>query len=430
MKIPYGISNFRTIREEGYWYVDKTKFIDLLENLAGKYVFFVRPRRFGKSLFLSMLRHYYDINELDRFEALFGDLDIGRAPTPNRNRYLIVELDFSGLNTSDKTELQASFVRILRDAIIRLIDEYPAIFPNGQSLKDEAGRRSDLRGLWNVLFAAVRPTGKKIYLLIDEYDHFANDLIAMGDGALYREMVRAAGFVRDFYETVKIGTKDVIDRLFMTGVSPIMLDDLTSGFNITDNVTTSPLLNAMLGFTDEEVNRIADSEAIGTDRAKLVEDLRRNYNGYLFHEDGKSRIYNPDMVLYFFKQWKMTGKYPEQLVDENIKTDYGRLQRLITNEQNRDTLEEIIREERITANLVNRFSFDLMFDSKHFVSLLFYMGLLTIEKLEQTRLLLRIPNFAIKTMYWEYIAERLNRLHGIEPDIRAFPIFVTNGSSS
>lgn len=221
--------------------------------------------------------------------------------------------------------------------------------------------KEDFRSLWSLLFEAVNSCGKKLYVIIDEYDHFANDIIAMGDVSLYKDIVRAAGFVRDFYESVKIGTDHVIDRIWMTGVSPIMLDDLTSGFNIATNLTMNAAFNEMLGFTEQEVKTLIGTTGINEHKTSVE---RQNYNGYLFSEDGTSRIYSPDMILYFFTQWELEGKYPKQLIDENVKTDY--------------------------------------------------MGLLTIDRKERMRLVLKVPNYVIRTVLWEYLERRIR----IEQDIR------------
>jgi hypothetical protein len=257
----------------------------------------------------------------------------------------------------------------------------------------------------------VKRSGTKIYLIIDEYDHFANDIIAMGDGLFYKEMIRASGFVRDFYEAVKIGTESVIDRIFITGVSPIMLDDLTSGFNISRNLTMDPVVGEMLGFTEEEVYGIVSQLHI--DPKTLMNGLRSNYNGYLFYEGGRAKMYNPTMVLYFFDQWSTLGDFPKQLIDENVKTDYHRLRQLMLQDQNRLKLEEIITHERIKTQVVTRFSFDRMYDEKYFVSLLFYMGLLTMQTAEKEGTDLVIPNYVIKTVFWEYFGHMLEEMTGI-----------------
>jgi hypothetical protein len=261
---------------------------------------------------------------------------------------------------------------------------------------------------------AVKTTGKKIYLIIDEYDHFANDIIAMGDNDFYKEIIRASGFVRDFYETVKIGTESVIDRIFITGISPIMLDDLTSGFNIAMNITMEHEMNEMLGFTREEIRSACEKLGIG--QTEIDIKIKEYYDGYLFHPEGNERLYNPDMMLYFLDQYIRKKRMPERLIDDNVKMDYGRLNRLAVNKENKKMLEKIIQDESITSDIVTRFSFDRMYDQDYFISLLFYMGLLTIDRKERTRLVLKIPNYVIKTVFWEYIADSLKKDYGVKID--------------
>ncbi|TMV45791.1 AAA family ATPase [Paenibacillus mesophilus] len=414
-KLPYGISDFKSLREQNYLYIDKTPYIEKMESFSGKYLFLIRPRRFGKSLFLSTLEHYYGFEHAERFDKLFAGLYIGNHPTSLRNSYCILKLNFSGLNTDNRDKLEESFRIAFKDTLTSFFNTYSFIIEDAAVYKGQIESKNDFRSLWSLLFEAVKSCGKKLFLIIDEYDHFANDIIAMGNAPLYQDIVRAAGFVRDFYESVKIGTEHVIDRIWMTGVSPIMLDDLTSGFNIATNLTMNASFNEMLGFTEQEVRAVIDAAGIQEQQTSLVE-LRRNYNGYLFSEDGVSRVYNPDMILYFFTQWELEGKYPKQLIDENVKTDYGRLQRLISSESNRKTLDYVIQNEEIAADIVSKFSFDLMYDEQYFVSLLFYMGLLTIDRKERMRLVLKVPNYVIRTVLWEYLERRIRLEQHIRPN--------------
>ncbi|UZQ83656.1 AAA family ATPase [Thermoanaerobacter sp. RKWS2] len=415
-KIPYGMSNFRAMREEGYLYVDKTMYIEKIENLNSKYLFFIRPRRFGKSLFLSTLENYYDINNEKDFEKLFGDLYIGKNPTKLKNSYMILKLNFSGLNTENKDQLKESFLLSVKNSINALLGRYEGILENTEEIRKKIDQITDINAVIMTIINEVKKVGKKIYLIIDEYDHFANDIIAMGESEFYREIVRASGFVRDFYETLKIGAESVIDRIFITGISPIMLDDLTSGFNIALNVTMDLNLNEMLGFTEEEVVKILEEVGI-EEKEKSLEELKELYDGYLFSAEAEKRIYNPDMVLYYLDSIVRYKKPPRNLIDDNVKTDYGRLNRLTMNEENKALLERIIKEEGIVAEIVTKFSFDRMYDEEYFISLLFYMGLLTIERQEKTRLFLKIPNYVIKTIMWEYIETNLKKEYKINLDL-------------
>ena len=324
----------------------------------------------------------------------------------------MLEFNFSGLNTSDRGALEDSFKAKLKELIICFLYKYQKYISDISKVEREVQEKNDVGAILSRLITEIQKIDKKVYLIIDEYDHFANDIIAMGDNDFYREVVRAAGFVRDFYETVKIGTESVIDRIFITGISPIMLDDLTSGFNIASNITMDRNLNEMMGFTDGEIDKIIERVEM-KDLFKYREELRKNYNGYLFNKRGNNRIYNPDMVLYFINQYKNFNEYPENLIDDNVKTDYGRLNRLISNRENRRILEEIILNEGIIADIVTRFSFDRMYDEDYFVSLLFYMGLLTIKGTKYGKPKLGMPNYVIKKIFWEYFEKSLKRAYDI-----------------
>lgn len=414
MKLPYGIMNFKRIRDEKRLYVDKTRFIDLLEKEDNPYPFFIRPRRFGKSLFLSLLEYYYDILYKDQFDHLFGDLYIGKHPTVLRNRLVVLALDFSGLETKTEELFKESFTKTVRNRMIDFLYSHEKLFSpvSPDSIIEKLEKEKDIKSLVDMFLTQVKRTGTDLCLLIDEYDHFANDILAMGAGSYYKKLVQAKGFVRDFYETVKDGTKRNIDRVFITGISPVLLDDLTSGYNISLNFTTYPTYNEMMGFTETEVKGIL--KTLGLEKRINVEDLRRYYNGYLFNIKSKERLYNPDMVLYYISRWKEMGEPPEDIVDENVKTDYGRLQRLIRNAENKEQLHHIIREEKINATLVKRFSFELMYDQKYFTSLLFYMGFLTFMYEERNLTYLGIPNYVIKTLFWDYFRELLQKECSLE----------------
>ncbi|GAP73438.1 hypothetical protein SAMD00024442_9_45 [Candidatus Symbiothrix dinenymphae] len=403
-RLPYGNSDFESVRTGGYAYVDKTRFIELLENEPNRNLFFIRPRKFGKSLFFSMLSHYYDIAEADKFEQLFGDLYIGKHPTPMKNSYLVLKFNFSGLNTSTENDFQISFIGKIQQSLLAFLDEHANYIPDAAKYKKECEEQMSLTGKLLVAFRAALSAKRKIYVIIDEYDHFANDLMALGTTVgddVYRKMVRANGIVRDFYETLKEGTETVINGIMITGITPIMLDDMTSGFNIASSLSLDPLYNEMLGFTADEVKALMIET--GVDPALINVDMELFYNGYLFHKDGEHRVYNPSMMLYFFNQILRSGKVPENIVDENLKTDYGRLRSLIMNEQNSTQLMEIIQNNGIVSEIIPKFSIDQLHDNEYFVSLLFYMGLLTIDRQEEGLLRLKIPNYSIRTIYWDYI---------------------------
>jgi hypothetical protein len=408
-RLPYGKSDFRDIVTKNYAYVDKTRFIEELENESNPNHFFIRPRKFGKTLFLTMLYNYYDLNRRDGFEQVFGGLYIGKHPTPERNSYAMLEFDFSGLDTSDGKSFKKSFSNKVQNAVRLFLDMYEHVIPDAGLTIRRIDEKDPGIGALEIAFDAAFKNGIKIYVVIDEYDHFANDLIAMGTRAgkdFYRTMISANGLVRDFYERIKAATKSsVVYRTFITGISPVMLDDLTSGYNIARILTLNPKYNEMLGFTHSEV--VTLMAETGVDPALINVDMEAYYNGYLFHKEGKNRVYNPAMILYFFEQILSFGKPPENIVDLNIGTDYGRLRRLAQNEKNRETLLQIMKDGSVISQILEKFSIDMIDDDSYFISLLFYMGMLTIDAPCHFQLKLCIPNYSVKTQYWEYLARQI-----------------------
>ncbi|GAP72771.1 AAA ATPase [Candidatus Symbiothrix dinenymphae] len=405
-RLPYGISDFRRIILENYAYVDKTMYIEMLENETNPNQFFIRPRKFGKSLFFMTLSYYYDLNHADEFDTLFGDLYIGKHPTPERNMYAVLKFDFSGLDTASEEGFVKSFSEKVQDTVRNFFRIYGHIFPEADKYVNQIDDDHPGIAALQKVFSAASQNNVKLFFIIDEYDHFANDLIAMGSQIgknLYKAMVAANGIVRDFYERVKDGAKSsLVNRTFITGISPVMLDDLTSGYNIATVLTLEPQYNEMMGFTQEEAEWLM--RETGVEEKYINIDMQAYYNGYLFHKDGAHRVYNPAMMLYFFEQIIRRQQPPEHIIDLNLRTDYGRLQKLTQNDSNRATLLKIVKEDSIISDILQKFSIDMLNDDDYFVSLLFYMGLLTIDKEEYGTLRLKIPNYSIKTLYWEYIA--------------------------
>jgi len=403
-KIPYGISNFEKIRTENYAYVDKTHFIEMLENENTEYQFLIRPRKFGKSLFLTTLFHYYDICSKESFQTLFGDLYIGKNPTEKRNSCFVLKFQFSGLDTSSVEDFKVSFTEAIGSSIQSFLTEHRLIIPNYEERKKEASHIKSVRKNIEYAFDIIKSFGKKAYIIIDEYDHFANDLIAQGSNlsvAQYKQLIWANGVVRDFYETLKDGTQTVVDKIFITGITPIMLDDVTSGFNIANNLSVKEKYNEILGFTKDEVEQFRQD--VGIDKSMIKVDIEYLYNGYLFHVDGKNKLYNSSMINYFFNELMDEGKIKE-LMDLNIKTDYGRIKMLLKKSSNLDKLNTIIETNAIKSDVVARFSIDKIHEPKNFISLLYYMGLITLDKNQISgRPILKIPNYSIKTIYWEYL---------------------------
>ncbi|SFB31210.1 ATP-binding protein [Clostridium frigidicarnis] len=411
-RIPYGISNFEVLREKNYLYVDKTSYIELLDRYA-PYNFFIRPRRFGKSLFISMLENYYDINKKNKFEELFGDLYIGKNPTEEKNKFLIWKISFAGIDAGNgEKELRKSFNFKVASAAREFLYKY------GDLLGEKKLPFEDMSAEMVVAHISMlsKINNKQVFVLIDEYDNFANELITGGKQSTYSSILHGEGFVKVFYKAMKDATGDNFNRIFMTGVSPIMLDDLTSGFNITMNYTLDQNLNAMMGFTKDELYSIMDEVKIKDKelREKICTDMTQYYNGYKFNEDSNT-VFNPDMSMYFLNNYSVYNRYPKEMIDNNVKTDYGKVNQLAYNFNDREALEEIMTKGETSTMLVDRFNIHTMYSVKeNFKSLLFYLGMLTIKEQGPIGTVLKIPNYVIRTIYWEQYFQKLNEDYNIQ----------------
>ncbi|MCL2100378.1 MAG: ATP-binding protein [Fibromonadales bacterium] len=416
-KLPYGQSNFANLIKSGYAYIDKTRYIELLENENNTYQFFIRPRRFGKSLFISILENYYGLGELriengelridsSRTTALFKDLYIGKNPTPEKNKYAVMNFDFSGLNTDSHEEFVKSFSNRVQECVRLFLERYQNAFSNSAALLNSLDEKNPGVGALDLAYAAAFNASVPIFAIIDEYDHFANNLIAMGK--TYKDEVKAGGIVRTFYENLKIGTDSVVRRIFITGINPMMLNDLTSGFNMATDYSLFPKYNDMFGFTREEVEWLM--QETGVDKTLIEVDMEAYYNGYMFNEEAKNKVYNSQMILFLFNQILRQGKQPSQIIDTNLQTDYERLRRLAENEDNREKLMQITLNGGIFGNIVEKFSLEKLESEEYFISLLFYMGMLTNGGMQRGRTWLKIPNYSIRTLYWEYIVSYVQNL--------------------
>jgi hypothetical protein len=408
LRIPYGISNFQSLRDEGYIYIDKTRYIEILEKEA-PFQFFIRPRRFGKSLFISMLENYYDMNQAGKFDRLFGDFYIGQNPTPNKNSYLVLSLSFAGVVASEgKNRLIKSFDTIVIEKVSTFLYRYGKVLGTDRLPERIDGAEMAVHFM---VEQAVR-AGRKIFILIDEYDNFANEIISQDNTALYYDLLSSEGYVRAFYKAVKDGTSSCIARVFLTGVSPIMLDDLTSGFNITTNFTLKPKVHEMMGLNQQEVELCLQQLAAGVkvDQQKMREDLKTYYDGYIFSKKAHERLYNTDMVLYFIQSMLMEEEYPHEILDNNVKTDYHKLRQLAFNFRDEEVVNTLVKGDQLTTTLVERFNLEHIYKKReNFQSLLFYLGMLTIKEAFEDQVKLGIPNYVIKTIYWEYFFDKLDR---------------------
>ena len=408
MKIPYGLSNFKDLITEGYLYIDKTDYIETLEE-QGKFNILLRPRRFGKSLFLSSLRYYYDIGCKDDFAAIFRGLYIGKQPTPAKNSYQMLMMDFSGIVVDNAKSIRRGFTLEVKTKLADFLRRYN--YPPESILRVD--EQVDSADAMKVFFTSIHD--HKIYLLIDEYDHFANTIL--GDSQdLFKQIVGKGGFVRAFYETIKRATQEgIVDRLFITGVTSITLDSLTSGFNIGKNLTHHQDFNQAIGFTRDELKTVVQPlvDECDLDRHKLMDELAKWYNGYCFNIRSRELIFNSDMVLYFVDSFDMRDcRYPEQMLDENIASDYGKIMKLFAignSEQNYQVLEELITTGEIIGGHSRKIDMDKGFDRDDFISLLLYMGFITIRGRILTRLRYAVPNYVIQRLYFEYFKVELER---------------------
>jgi hypothetical protein len=412
IKIPYGISNFRELSTEDFHYVDRTDYIREVENIGDKKIVFLRPRRFGKSLFISMLSYYYDIREKDNFEKIFGKLYIGKNPTPYKNTYAILKFDFSGILTETLKDSKEGFLESVCNSVGTFIALY---FPHFTKEKEnEILNKTSAYLIIQRLFAQLKRENKRppIYLLIDEYDHFTNELLSFDlDG--FKKAVSRNGWVRKFYENIKIATMEgIVDRIFITGVSPVTLDGLTSGFNILKHKSMNLSLHDMLGFKKEEVSEILEGVGVPKEKlAKTMKDIKNWYDGYLFSPDAKSHLYNPDMVLYFAYNYAEDGKYPRNMLDINIMSDYSKIRKQFMiggrESENIVILEDLLGENNVYSDMTDQFTFEKEFDKKDFLSLIYYNGLISIKGAKGDQLNFRIPNHVIKKLYFDYFRQVL-----------------------
>lgn len=405
-KLPYGISNYKTLVEDNYIFVDKTKHIEKLENLHAPFIFFLRPRRFGKSLFTSVLENYYDINTKDDFHKLFGDTYIGKNPTKDKNGYYVLKFNFSKLDTDSKESLEESFLRTINNSFKDFGNKYN-IELNYNNIGFPASVFEDF--LADIAYKIDKP----LYVIIDEYDHFANELLSFKTD-MFSEIISKTGFVRKWYEVLKTGTESIVKRIFATGVSPITLDSLTSGFNIGSDITRDPRFNEMMGFTEEEVRSLILNTSKNTlqkeELDNLVDELRKNYNGYLFSESAETRLFNSDMILYYLKHYQDFGDGPKDLIDKNIASDYGKLGymfELKDKNKNMKVLDKILQGEEITTVITSQFSMEKDFEEDDFKSLLFYLGMLTIKREDLGDVVLTVPNNVIRELYFDYFGKKL-----------------------
>jgi hypothetical protein len=435
IKLPYGQSDFKALIEEGYFYQDRTQFVEILEKWHSKFPVFLRPRRFGKSLFIMMLQHYYGMEHRDEFPTLFKNLYIGQHPTPEANTYMVLSFDFSGIDTATHESTYKGFLKNAISGARGFLSAYGHLFTQEQQhiITTSDSPESVIINIFD--FIKQNQITHKIYLLVDEYDHFANELLSF-DFKRFKDNITQNGFVRKFYENLKKGARDgIIGRIFITGVSPITMDSMTSGFNISDNISLNPIFHNMMGFTHTEVETLLTGIGIPSDKMPtMMSDLAEWYDGYQFASTGKP-LFNPDMILYFLKEYSINGEYPEEMLDINIVTDYQKVRNIFNiNEGEKDRFEllnELVEAEYIDFPLTRIYNLVHRFNEDDFLSLLFYMGLLTVKEAKSSDWRFVIPNYVIKKLYFEYFGaiylEKTRFSQSLRPISRAIDALMNEG---
>ena len=404
--LPYGISDFRQLRAEGKYYVDKTMFLPVMERTAN-FLFLIRPRRFGKSVFISMMRHYYDINERDNFASLFEGLWIADNPTQYRGQFQVLHLDFSRIG-GDMDNLEANFSAYCNMMLDDFVDRY-ADFYGGQ-FAEEAKKIDNFRIKFSYIDVKARQHNFPLYLIVDEYDNFTNTVLNEKGERVYWALTHAYGFYRDVFKLFK----GMFARILMMGVSPVTLDDLTSGYNIATNISFNEDFNLMLGFSETDVRQmIRYYQGFGVlkrDEEELIAEMKPWYDNYCFARavvDSDPKMFNPDMVLYYLNYVMRCGRSPEQMIDPNMRTDYNKMMKLIQidslSNSRRGVIHQIADDGYIYATPVESFPAKELADEKNFVSLLLYYGMLTIGGTFGTLTKLIIPNNNVRKQYYEFL---------------------------
>jgi hypothetical protein len=424
--IPYGVADFKDFSESNLYYVDKTRFIRNIEK-KGKFLFFIRPRRFGKSLFLSMLEYYYDIHRKDQFDLLFNGADIQQNPTKEKNKYLVLKFNFSAVEAK-KDSIERAFFCNVRDSSCVFVDKYSGLLGiDSNEVKNKLEQSESPAMLLNLLLRYCTGKQKQLYVIIDEYDNFANTILSDSGEAEYRSITQGEGFLRSFFNVIKAGTTGSdtpISRLFMTGVSPITLDDVTSGFNIAGNISLHSDINEIMGFTKDEVETMIEyyrqTGKIRHSTPELLEMMGRWYNHYRFSLHSTREVFNTVHVLYFLEEYMIDSRIPGTLIDNNARMDYMKLRYLILSDKKSTTqttqttqtngnfskLRQILENDTLHSTIVERFPIAKLTSPENFISLLYYFGLLTITGSdEENKAILKIPNEAVKRLYYDYIKE-------------------------
>ncbi|WP_418542582.1 AAA family ATPase [Parabacteroides goldsteinii] len=419
--IPYGISDFKRLRNENFYYVDKTMYLPLIEKMPS-YLFLIRPRRFGKSLFLSLMRTYYDILQKDNFEKYFGDLWIGSHPTDQRNRFQVLYFDFSKAGCSQPgTDMMTSFNDYCTIIINQFAHEYAPFYD--ADFKATVESIESAKAKLSYLEVKAQEKGYLLYLIIDEYDNFTNVILSEHGQKMLHDLTHASGFYREYFKQFK----GMFNRIFLMGVSPITLDDLSSGYNIDWNISTDETFNAMMGFSESDVREMFcyyhQNNMLTGDIEAMITEMKPWYDNYCFARMSlkDDRIFNCDMTLYYLNCQIQKHRAPEEMVDKNIRTDYSKLKMLarIDHDSSQEgsrmsTIEEIAAKGEILVDLHTSFPAEKVTDIDNFRSLLYYYGLLTICGTRGDLLKMCIPNNCVREQYFGFLRDYYQKQSSID----------------
>ena len=423
--LPYGISDFRQIRTESLYFVDKSMYIETMEQ-AGHFLFLIRPRRFGKSLFLSMLRYYYDINERENFPEMFKELWVAEHPTPWQGKFQVLHLDFSQVG-GDVDVLPVKFNQYFGIRLNDFATRYKAYYPD--DFMERVLELKDADGKFAYITATAQALEHKLYLIVDEYDNFTNTVLNEYGEAIYHAMTHASGFYRDVFKKFKGN----FDRILMLGVSPVTLDDLTSGYNIATNITMDSRFNRMLGFSETEVRKMIryyqSAGVLHADEEALIAEMKPWYDGYCFSERAvysDPKMFNCDMVAYYLNSFIQQGSAPQEMVDRNTRTDYAKLDKLVKLDQldgdRKGILLEVAENGYTLGTVADSFPAAQLTDPKMFKSLLFYYGMVTITGTYGIEQELSIPNNNVRKQYYDFLLREYQQVHAIDfsPLVRSY----------
>ncbi|MBQ9367304.1 MAG: AAA family ATPase, partial [Victivallales bacterium] len=417
----YGVSDFANMRGRNGYYVDNTWGIPLLEALP--YQMFLRPRRFGKSLLLSILNYYYDLNSTDRFDELFGGTWIHEHPTPSRGQYMILHFDFSKVSGETVEDMQRSFEEKCKIAIDGFREAYKDYIP--ENLQEEMAKQATFSAELDILTTRLPLTSdKKIYIMVDEYDNFSNRILAQSGSEAYRTLTHGTGFFKSFFALLKAQNK-VITNILLTGVSPMTLDDVTSGFNIAENISQDSQLSTLCGFTHKDIRQAFDYYAeagrFPMDREQAFQLVTDWYDHYRFSEDNGEQVCNPVLLLGFLRRSMADKHFPRDMVDENLRTDYHKLRHVVTTNGRLngkfDALEQLVTDGSMTTRLIRSFQENTLHKPESFISLLFYYGMVTIGEADFDGVTLTIPNQLMRQFTADFLLNGYRDVCGVDPRV-------------